>query len=159
MGLVIVAVLIGMIYNFFQKRRGNVSLPGVSVEDVKQEQAEDNQYVVKPGDSLWKIAVERYGDGYQWTKIAQENNLSNPGKLYRGQKLKLPEIKIEEKSVVTIDTGQDYKVETGDSLWKIAVKAYGDGYRWVDIYQENKVTIGKNPGLLRVGMVLKFPKT
>lgn len=47
-------------------------------------------YTVKPGDDLWNIAVRAYADGYQWTKIAQANNLSNPSLIFSGNILKIP---------------------------------------------------------------------
>lgn len=47
-------------------------------------------YTVQKGDSLWTIAVRSYGDGYQWTKIAKENNLSHPSLIHVGNVLKLP---------------------------------------------------------------------
>jgi len=52
--------------------------------------------------------------------------------------------------------GQTYVVRAGDSLWKIASKAYGDGARWPLISEANKL---KNPRLLYVGIKLKLPPT
>jgi nucleoid-associated protein YgaU len=49
-----------------------------------------NEYTVQKGDHLWGIAVRAYGDGYQWVKIASENNLKNPNLIYSGNVLKLP---------------------------------------------------------------------
>jgi nucleoid-associated protein YgaU len=51
-----------------------------------------DSYVVKPGDDLWDIAVRAYGDGYQWTKIAKANNLSNPNLIHVGNTIKIPRI-------------------------------------------------------------------
>ena len=41
-------------------------------------------YVVKPGDTLYRIAVEMLGDGSRWTEIDQLNNL---GRLSNGSVL------------------------------------------------------------------------
>ena len=45
--------------------------------------------VVK-GDNLWKIAVDKYGDGGKWIEIAKKNNLVNPRIIEIGQKLLVP---------------------------------------------------------------------
>lgn len=46
-----------------------------------------------------------------------------------------------------------YKVAAGDTLWKIAQKELGDGYRWRSIYEANR-TIIKNPNLIYIGQEL-----
>ena len=47
-----------------------------------------------------------------------------------------------------------YVVVKGDSLWKIALKQYGDGARWPEIYAMNRSVIGGNPDHIDIGMVL-----
>jgi len=49
-----------------------------------------NTYVVVQGDDLWDVAVRAYGDGYQWVKIAQANNLENPNLIHVDNKLQIP---------------------------------------------------------------------
>jgi len=49
-----------------------------------------NSYTVEENDNLWDIAVRAYGDGYQWVKIASENNLANPDFIYSGNILAIP---------------------------------------------------------------------
>ena len=46
-------------------------------------------YVVQKGDSLWSVSVRAYGDGYQWTKLAQMNQVKNPDVIYVGEVLNL----------------------------------------------------------------------
>ena len=47
-------------------------------------------YVVKAGDSLWKIAKAALGDATRWTEIAKLNGLTKGSVLALGQELKLP---------------------------------------------------------------------
>ena len=48
-------------------------------------------YTVKRGDTLYKIARERYGDGKAWNKIAAANPGLSPSTLKVGQKIVLPQ--------------------------------------------------------------------
>ncbi|HEY0712667.1 MAG TPA: LysM peptidoglycan-binding domain-containing protein [Polyangia bacterium] len=50
-------------------------------------------YVVKAGDTLSKIAKNKYGEASAWRKIFEANTdlLKDPDKIYPGQKLKLPQ--------------------------------------------------------------------
>ncbi|MBQ7607120.1 MAG: peptidoglycan-binding protein LysM [Desulfovibrionaceae bacterium] len=55
--------------------------------------AEDSTfYEVKPGDSLWKIAKQFYGNGNEYMRIFNANRpmLKNPDLIYDGQKLRIP---------------------------------------------------------------------
>lgn len=52
--------------------------------------------------------------------------------------------------------GTTYTVQKGDCLWNIAKRVYGDGSRYVAIYEANKDKI-KNPNLIYVGQVLTIP--
>ena len=169
LGLVIVIVVGSLIFNYFQKTKGSVDIPGstdITLIDggEKLSSKEEKVYEVVKGDNLWKIAVKEYGDGYAWTKIAAANNLKNASVIGVGQKIVLP--KIETKEMVSksdnldtsyISQGSEYKVVRGDSLWKIAVRAYGDGYQWTKIWQENRSKL-VNPNGLEIGMMLNIPK-
>jgi hypothetical protein len=55
-------------------------------------------------------------------------------------------------------SSQSYGVKSGDSLWKIAAREYGDGSQWRKIYDANKGVIGKNPNSLKPGQKLVIPK-
>ncbi|MDF0728256.1 LysM peptidoglycan-binding domain-containing protein [Cytobacillus sp. S13-E01] len=68
-------------------------------------QEEQMIYVVKPGDTLWKVAME-----FKTTvqKIVELNNLNPNGYLWVGQNINVPKPQ------------QAYVVQSGDTLWKIA---------------------------------------
>lgn len=47
-------------------------------------------YTVKKGDTLYGIARQRYGDGKQWTRIAEANPGLRPETLKAGQTIAVP---------------------------------------------------------------------
>ncbi len=170
LGLVIVIVVGSLIFNYFQKGKGTIDIPGstdIKLTDSAAEKLTENGekiYQVVKGDNLWKIAVKEYGDGYQWTKIAAANKLKDASVISVGQKIVLPKSETNKQVITkqndssqTISQGSEYKVIRGDSLWKIAVRAYGDGYQWTKIWQENKSKL-VNPSGLAIGMMLNIPK-
>jgi nucleoid-associated protein YgaU len=55
--------------------------------------ASGSEYTVKSGDTLSKIAKEKYGDASQWKKIhaANADLIKDPDKIQVGWKLRLPE--------------------------------------------------------------------
>ncbi len=136
----------------------------------------ENAYVVKKGDSLWTIAEEVYDDGFKWTIIAEENSLERPDVIEVGMKLTIPEVSetppitMEEISptptqespttVPLISDGEkitenSYRVVRDDNLWSIAVRAYGDGYKWVEIAKANKLV---NPNVIHAGNKFTLPR-
>jgi len=171
LGLVIVVVAVGLVFTYFERKRGVVSVPGVSqtltkpTETVSNSEIGGTVYVVKKGDSLWEIAMSNYGSGYNWVDIAKANKLSNPGILLTGQKLVIPKVevktavaaKVTNKPAQTKIITGNYKVVRGDSLWKIAVRTYGDGYQWVKIWNNNRSKF-RDPNKLEIGMELALPK-
>ncbi len=63
------------------------------------------EYVVKPGDTLSKIATSKLGSAGQWRVIAELNGLVNPNRIRVGQRLKLPGTVTEVASVVNTPEG------------------------------------------------------
>jgi hypothetical protein len=64
----------------------------------------------------------------------------------------------EEKNIerqVKVST-KEYSIHKGDSLWKIAQKELGSGYRWKYLYELNKERI-KDPNKLKAGTKLIIP--
>ena len=168
LGLAIVIVVVGLVINFFNSRKKNAKVPGVE-NNIELSETGTNgtktitggEYIVVKGDNLWKIAVMKYNDGYKWVDIAKANKLKSAGYVEVGQKLILPELTVktavtaESKPATTI-TGGSYVVVRNDSLWKIAVAKYNDGYKWMDIYKANKTLIS-NPNKIEIGMTLVLP--
>jgi nucleoid-associated protein YgaU len=72
------------------------------------------------------------------------------------------EISEEKKAAMTVEEAissgfpSEYTIKKGDTLWKIADKAYGTGFEWVEIFQANKETL-KNPNHLVVGSKITLP--
>jgi nucleoid-associated protein YgaU len=160
-GLAVVILVAVLIVNLVSRNKGQVDIPGTSdqvaltkpLTNVEQNNLTEVTYKVVKGDYLSKIAKEKLGSGSKWVEIAKLNNLKNPNVLLAGQELKMPTSAV----VTTLVGGQAHQVVRGDSLWKIAVKTYGDGYQWVKIWQENKVKL-RNPDLLEIGMTLQLPQ-
>ena len=129
-------------------------------------------YEVKEGDTLWSISEKFYKDGILWEKIAEENKIPSSGEIEAGMKLTIPEISVipevsptqttaiaQEEVPGASDsgkiTGNSYTVMRDDNLWTIAVRAYGDGYKWVDIAKANNL---ENPDLIHVGNKFILPR-
>lgn len=173
----LIVVVVGAIVIFsFGKNRHIKQTSSVQDGPVNQEKKTDKTekktkdqriYIVKSGDGLWNISESIYNSGHLWVEIAKENNLENPGLIFTGDKLVIPDITPQTKTSVTINneqkkqlktssiTGDSYKIVKDDSLWDIAVRAYGDGYRWVDIAKTNDLD---NPNLIFSENVLKIPR-
>jgi len=183
LGGVIVLVIGIMVFNYFSslQEEGEVTgeaLVEVSPEPGEPEIVEENgkkvpqglpiTYKVKAGDDLWSIAEQYYNSGYNWVDIAAENNLVNANLIDEGQELSLPKVEVKQATVQKdaelmmaeeerID-GEGYTTQTGDYLWDVAVRAYGDGYQWGRIYEANKEVVGPNPSLIEKGMELVIPR-
>ena len=131
-------------------------------------------YVVKKGDSLWKIAK---AEGVSQAEIAKANNLSKNSLLKIGQKLQIPQVakttpttSVATAAAAAIPSSADtlsatapnvlgaasadadnvYMVKAGDSLWKIAQ----DHHVSVSAIKQTNNLSGDS---LKVGQKLKMP--
>jgi 5'-nucleotidase / UDP-sugar diphosphatase len=52
--------------------------------------ASANTYTIQKGDTLWKIATAKYGNGKKWHEIADANPGLSPSDLRVGQTISLP---------------------------------------------------------------------
>ena len=169
LGAVVVFVAFVLVFSFIKSMNLQKGQTG-STSTVSNEEADKNSllpktYTVREGDDLWSIAEKIYGSGYNWVDLANANKLENPGLLYVGAKLIVPDVKprivkntqesVNSGEKVSAITGSAYTVQKGDYLWEIAVRAYGDGYKWVEIAKANNLL---NPDVIHPGNVLKLPR-
>lgn len=159
LGALVIVVISAIAVNYFKSKTGSVITP--NNEDSKTNQ---KIHTVAKGETLWSISEDYLGSGYNWKDIFDANKLESD-KIEVGQKLIIPNIpsKDNEKtnSFISKENSQNpisettYTVTKGDSLWKIAVRAYGDGFKWVEIARANKLA---NPNLIHPGNVLILPR-
>lgn len=174
-GLVVVVVGV-LIYNYFSgvnKLSDEVEVITDDVQLIEEEgrlvpQGLPKIHVVSKGEHLWVIAERYYGTGYNWVDIAKANNLTNPEMIIEGMELTIPKT-----AIITLDnpTGEvvdakindkvsldsEYKVIAGDTLWKISVRTYSDGYQWTKIWEANRDTL-PNPNLIEIDTVIRLPR-
>jgi len=137
-------------------------------------------HAIQPGDTLSSIAASAYGSATAYTHILKANPTLNPNNLKIGTVITLPAIDqvkaagaAEHKTAGSaspggstsgtliepkIDPTRQYKVQSGDSLYKIAAKLYGKGTYADRIYERNKALIGSDPKRLKLGAVLELPE-
>ncbi len=113
--------------------------------------AED--YVVKRGDTLMKIAFEKYGDLYRWREIYESNRrkLLEFNRIVPGMKLTIEGVEY----VVIEKNGQPYLIKSGDSLSKISNGVYGTSQYWQNLWQNNKQLI-HDPNKIYSGFTLYY---
>lgn len=106
---------------------------------VEEDESKENIYIVKSGDSLYKIA-----QNYDTTvsEIMQLNNLTSIS-LSIGQMLEIP---------VSTPSSNTYTVKSGDSLYKIA-------QNYNTTVSELMTLNNLSSTLLSIGQVLKLPNT
>lgn len=160
LGLVVIVVLVVLGITLIKGKANITQTSSISTEDLQS-----SFYIVKSGDSLWTISENIYKSGYNWADIAKANKLENPGLIFAGTKLEIPKLQTKtpeanaekafEQSTNSSITDSSYTVAKGDSLWEIAVRAYGDGYRWVDIAKANNLV---NPSLIHPGNIFKIQR-
>ncbi|MCX6816539.1 MAG: LysM peptidoglycan-binding domain-containing protein [Candidatus Beckwithbacteria bacterium] len=159
LGAVVVIIVGVLIYNYFAA----VNQTGKISEIAEQTTEQPKTHTVAKGEHLWNISVKYYNDGYKWTEIAKANNLANPDKIEEGQVLTLPQIENQQLTTIAESVTEqtnypsEYTVKTSDSLWKISVAVYADGYQWSKIWEANKTKI-TNPDIIETGMVLTIPR-
>ncbi len=158
----IVVVIIGILFLSFARNNKNTSSVmdiGKLSEQIDQNSNTSSTYTINPGDDLWTISEKVYNDGFKWMEIAKLNKLSNPELIQPGDKLIIPKISQEVKKNIAsgnISISENtYTIKNGDCLWDIAIRAYGDGYKWLEIARANNLS---NPDLIYPDNVLIIPR-
>ena len=148
LGIIVVLIVGNFIVNYIKAKKVD-SLPAINTEISQEQQV----HKVVKGESLWVLAEKYYGDGFKWEELAKENNLTEYS-LEIGQELKVPanDEFAQADNTIASDT---YTVVHGDTLWNIAVRTYGDGYKWLKIAEANNLT---HPDFIHSGNVLTLPK-
>ena len=164
LGALVVVVIGILIFNYFNRGQESLTSEELSERITVSEEVDkiDNKglpakHTVQANENLWKLAIAYYQDGYQWSKIAEANNLVNPDLLFVDQELTIPQIEVSQKESQIGETisGEKYIVKTGDSLWTIALRAYGDAYKWTEIAEANNLV---NPNLIHAGNEFILPR-
>ena len=116
-------------------------------------------YIIKRGDFLSKIAKQEYGDWLMWKNIYSWNRDeigSNPNLIYPYRFLDLLKPAGDAKKCPV--QFYDYSVSKGETLWSIAGKVFGDELAWIILYMDNEDLIETNDGVLNPGMQIKLRK-
>ena len=184
-GIITVIILfiigVGISQLFFSRPKAEIDDGAVSVSRINEamNQAKSG-YTVEDGETLWSIAEAEYGSGFEWYRLAEANKITDPTQLEKGMTISIPKEEATKSSAIAPtsqapdDTttivasgssieapqgdkisGDTYTVKRGDVLWDIAVRTYGDGYKWVEIAKANNLA---NPDLIFADNVLKLPK-
>jgi nucleoid-associated protein YgaU len=131
----------------------------------------DVLYTVQAGDSVGRVAAHFYGDWQAYPRIVEANQervqpdsrtLSETGTIHPGWQLLVPE---PTQGVRTNPDGTRwYKVERGDSLWRVSAELLGDGERWPEVFALNQDQASlpdghvlRNPNLIWPGLELELP--
>ena len=113
-----------------------------------------SEYIVKPGDTLSKIATGALGSAGKWRIIAELNGIINPDKIRVGQRLQLPGKVVESPSVV--NTAEGVKAASKE---RIRISVENKVVYATLLAKPEKIFIGRihRKGLYRIG--LQEPET
>jgi LysM repeat protein len=110
-------------------------------------------YTVHRGDTLMRIAFEKYGDLYKWRQIYEANRdkIKDPNFITPGTVLALENVGNE----LPARTGKRYTIKHGDTMAGISNNVYGTPNKWKKIWEHNKPWI-PNPNKIFAGFYLYY---
>lgn len=114
---------LGLNYTMDTFRKDVAVLLGKSAETDK---SWDCEYPVRAGDTLSAIGA-RFNTS--WVKLVELNSIVDPNLIYPGQILKI--------SCKGLVDEEPYTVKSGDSLWGLAKKFFGSGWKYTEIMKRN----------------------
>jgi nucleoid-associated protein YgaU len=136
-------------------------------------------HVVRSGETFSSIAQAVYGSAAYYPHLIRANPHANPNNLKLGTVINIPKVEdvkatggpvsssaaehskgaaLTVVDEVKIDPTKQYRVQPGDSLYKISQKVYGKPTYVEAIYEKNRQQIGANPTKLKLGMILELPE-
>ena len=76
------------------KREERETVAAIMAEETEQEGFDLAVKTVQPGNTLWAIAEERFGDGIKYVAVfeANKDQIRDPDLIYPGQVFRLPEV-------------------------------------------------------------------
>ncbi len=157
LGIAVVLVIGVLVYNFVQNRGAqepSTSSTSTTDEEKIATSTPGGSHTVVAGETLWSISEKYFKTGYNWGDIQTANNLTNADDIKEGQSLVIPVVTPIMPEGQIASGAKTYTVVQGDSLWKIAIAMYGDGYKWSEIARANALV---NPDLIHAGNVLTLP--
>lgn len=120
-------------------------------------------YTVKAGDTLGLISLNTYGN-YNYVSALYKANQAvlkkAGGKIYKGLEIIIPHTIANGVSAIAPAAAGEgeklYTVKPGDTLFKIAQAAYGDGNKYKAIFERNSIRIA-NINTIYAGHVIVLP--
>jgi nucleoid-associated protein YgaU len=109
-----------------------------------------NAVVVKPGDSLWKVAEQKLGKGFRWHDLLAVNpGIVDANRIVAGSQIYLP------AAASSLRAATKITVRKGDTLSKIAQTEFGHASYWSCIAQANPAI--RDANVIFEGQVLLLP--
>lgn len=120
-------------------------------------------YTVKKGDTLWKIARAKYGDGskYKIIEDANKDKISDAAKIKPGMVIFIPKLDSNTPSSAIVEPPAPkekyHTVKKGDTLKKLALRYYKNSSKSDMIFEANRDKLATPETSLKQGWKLIIP--